>query len=134
MSMFFEQVQSIGYDHLVVHCFFPPYASFSLSCSSRIVLNEHFSTDTNDTGGYQLLDLGADTRVLHVLAERSRVRLSLLQNGLHDRILHHTHDLRNGQQKAFEQLKAVGYLPQDRSGFSPGSAPLSRSPASRTSS
>lgn len=54
---------------------------------------ESLSTDANDASSDQLLDLRLDTGVLHVLTEGSRVGLSLLQNGLHDRVLHDSHDL-----------------------------------------
>lgn len=59
------------------------------------------STDSDDTSGNQLLDLGADARVLHVLTEGGGVRLGLLQDGLHDRILHDAHDLQDVSSKVF---------------------------------
>lgn len=51
------------------------------------------STNADNTCSDQLLDLGLDARVLHVLAEGSGVGLSLLQDGLHDGVLHDSHDL-----------------------------------------
>lgn len=53
--------------------------------------------NANNTSCDELLDLGADARVLHVLAESRRVGLGLLQDGLHDWVLHNGHDLRQGQ-------------------------------------
>ena len=49
--------------------------------------------NTDDTSSDKLLDLGPDLGVPHVLGESRRVGLSLLENGLHDRIGHNTHDL-----------------------------------------
>lgn len=51
------------------------------------------SADADDTSSHQLLDLGADTRVLHVLVKRHRVGLSLLKNRLHHGVLHNAHNL-----------------------------------------
>lgn len=41
----------------------------------------------------KLLDLGPDVGVPHVLGQSRRVGLSLLEDGLHDRIGHDAHDL-----------------------------------------
>ena len=52
--------------------------------------------NTNNTRGNELLDLGADIRVSHVLGQRGRIRLCLLENRLHHRILHDAHNLQVG--------------------------------------
>ena len=80
----------------------------------RLSMQIHFSPDANcmtatqasiliipgktlaspdDTSNYQLLNLGPNTWILHVLLQSRRVALGLLQDGLHDWVLQDTHDL-----------------------------------------
>ena len=49
--------------------------------------------NADDTRSDELLDLGLDARVLHVLLKRGGVTLRLLEDGLHDGILHESHNL-----------------------------------------
>ena len=46
------------------------------------------STNTNDARSYELLDLGSDAGVLHVFLESGGVALGLLEDALHDGVLH----------------------------------------------
>lgn len=49
--------------------------------------------NADDASSDKLLNLGPDVGVPHVLGQSRRVGLSLLEDGLHDRIGHDTHDL-----------------------------------------
>lgn len=61
---------------------------------SLFVQFHNLPANTDDTSSDKLLDLGPDVGVLHVLSQSRRVGLSLLEDGLHDRIGHDTHDLK----------------------------------------
>ena len=57
------------------------------SCIVTLTTHESLSSHPDDTGVHQFLDLGTNAWVLQVLLQSRRVVLSLLKNGLHNRIL-----------------------------------------------
>lgn len=66
-----------------------PYAP-----SRLILISHHSSSNTNNAASDQLLDLASDTGVLHVFLECGWVVLSLLEDRLHDWVLHNAKDLK----------------------------------------
>ncbi len=64
----------------------------------------NLSANSNNTSCDEFLDLSADSWVPHVLLERGRVTLSLLQNSLHHGILHYTHDLNVKSERGARRL------------------------------
>lgn len=80
----------------------------------------------------ELGDLRADRRVLHVLLQRRRVVLRLLEDAVHDRV---GHDLHNLQKEIISIVIFAGrgsILPRGPSEFSPSSAAPSLHPSSHT--
>jgi hypothetical protein len=53
----------------------------------------YLSSNTNDTAGYQFLDLALDSWILHVLLKSGWVVLRLLKDAVHDWILHNAENL-----------------------------------------
>lgn len=63
------------------------YSSAPVVSCIRLVASLHpLPAKSDDTGSNELLDVGLDARVLHVLLESSWVALGLLQDRLHDGI------------------------------------------------
>ena len=101
--------------------------------SQRLQLVIGLPADTNDTRRHKLLYLGPDTGVLHVLGQRRRVGLCLLQNSLHHRVLHNRHDLDTVLGDRYVGKGRVARrLPLGHGATARESAPLSRSPAPST--
>jgi hypothetical protein len=84
------------------------------------------SSYADDACRDQLLNLRSNARVLHVFLKRSWVVLRLLEDTLHDRILHDAQDLESISHLSIPNLRLNS--PRDLSESAPWSAPPSRSP------
>ena len=62
---------------------------------------------TNHTSSNQLLHLDPNVRIAHVLLQRRRVALGLLENALHDRVLEDGHDIRVALNALLRRLLAL---------------------------
>jgi len=112
---------------------FPTISRINYPISAILVLFLRLwcsSSDADDASGDQFLDLGSDSRVLHVLLESSWVALCLLEDALHNRVLHDVQDLETLAMNI--TLHFVLDLPRGLSEFAPWSAPPSHSRAHYT--
>lgn len=80
----------------------------STSLSHSHSLGVHSPSQADDTRSHEFLDLQPDVGVLHVLLQRGRVVLGLLEDALHDRVLEDGHDLhRHVSLNIYRQAKLI---------------------------
>jgi len=81
--------------HVMIGENYPVYICDEIARASQI----RILSCPNDTSIHELLDLLANYRVLHMVLQGPRVRLSLLQDLLHDGIIHDTlESIKRGEQ------------------------------------